>query len=95
MEHDSGCMCSREEKGAAAFIAGSRRLGVPCTPRRKEAVQGVAWAVGRPRLAWAPAKYSGAATGRAARRGHAARGDRKSRAVRRKWEGPMARGPAY
>jgi hypothetical protein len=32
--------------------------------------------------------YGGAATGRAARRGHAASADRGNRAVRRKWEGP-------
>jgi hypothetical protein len=42
MADGGACLCSREEKGKATFIAGSRWLVVPCTPRRKEAVQGVA-----------------------------------------------------
>jgi hypothetical protein len=93
MADGGACLCSREEKGKAAFTAGSRRLGVPCTLRRKEVVQGAAWAVGRPRRAWSPAKYGGATTGRAAWWGRVARADRESRAVRLKWEGSTARGP--
>jgi hypothetical protein len=36
MADGGACLFSREEKGEEAFIAGSTRLGVPCTPRRKE-----------------------------------------------------------
>jgi hypothetical protein len=52
-----------------------------CTPRRGEAVQGAAWAVGRQRRAWAQAVYGGAAVGWAAQRGRATRANWESKAV--------------